>query len=54
MLNGILDQLDVADADSTNKGRQQPAVVVPEEIFDETRRPQGYAISRISRLAPGM
>jgi hypothetical protein len=36
VLNGVLDQLNVSDADSTNECRHQPPVVVPEEILDET------------------
>jgi hypothetical protein len=54
VLNRVLDQLDVSDADAANECRHQPAVVVPKGILDEARRLQGYAISRISRLAPGM
>jgi hypothetical protein len=35
VLNGVLDQLEVSDADSANKCRHQPAVVMPEELLDE-------------------
>jgi hypothetical protein len=41
VLNGVLDQLDVTDADSPNECRHQPAVVMPEEILDDAWRVQG-------------
>jgi hypothetical protein len=40
VLNGVLDEFDVPDADSTNKGGHQAAIVVPEEILDDARRLQ--------------
>ena len=65
-LHRVLDELEVPDADHAREHRHQPAVLVPEEVLDQTRRgdrsrrsrcdvvAQTAAISRISMRAPGI